>query len=155
MYAGDSRLYVDSSVVIPVSSSETQAATVFDLTSTHLYETILSSAISTVPTIISTTSPITSTSSTSPTTTSSRDTSNSDGLSTGAKGSIGARVGACALLLAGAAYLFYRRSRKAKDSHEHASYQTDPKQYSKLTSVAVAHYAADGGYNRPYSEATI
>jgi hypothetical protein len=154
LYAGDSGLYVDGSVVIPVSSSETQAATVFDSTSTHLYETISSSAISTVPTIISTTSPVISTSSTSPTTTSSGDTSDGDGLSTGAKGGIGAGVGACALLLAGAAYLFYRRSRKAKDSHEHASYQTDPEQYSKPTGVAVAHHAADGGYNRPYSEAT-
>jgi hypothetical protein len=154
LYAGDSGLYVDGSVVIPVSSSETQAATVFDSTSTHLYETISSSAISTVPTIISTTSPVISTSSTSPTTTSSGDTSDGDGLSTGAKGGIGAGVGACALLLAGAAYLFYRRSHKAKDSHEHASYQTDPEQYSKPTGVAVAHHAADGGYNRPYSEAT-
>lgn len=80
-------------------------------------------------------------------------TGDDGGLSTGAKAGIGVGVGVGAILVAAAAYLFYRNHRKMKDLNARLSYQPESQQYSKPAGVAVAHHTGNE-FNSPYSEAT-
>ncbi|KAI4660216.1 uncharacterized protein J4E78_004916 [Alternaria triticimaculans] len=71
-----------------------------------------------------------------------------------AKAGIGAGIGVSAVLVAAAAYLFYRNHRKLKDLNSRLSYQSQAEQFNKPPGVAVAPHGSNG-YERPYSEATM
>ena len=140
---------------VTISSVATQPASVFASASTVTYERTTTSASAsgtastpvntgnTVPPTVTPTNPVVTTSS-----------SDSTGLSTGAKAGIGAGIGVSALLVAAAAYLFYRNHRKLKDLNARLSYQSQAEQFNKPPGVAVAPHGSNG-YERPYSEATM
>ncbi|KAH6860610.1 hypothetical protein BKA58DRAFT_36730 [Alternaria rosae] len=145
------------------SATSSQAASIFALSSTVALNTETSS--SSTPTPTPSTTPISSPASTvpsapsTPTPTGPIDTTatgadNSGGLSAGAKAGIGAGVAVGALLVAVAAYVFYRNHRKMKDMNTRMSYQpeAEAQQYEKPPGVTVAHHAVDGD-TKPYNNA--
>ncbi|KAI4917404.1 hypothetical protein J4E85_009922 [Alternaria conjuncta] len=129
---------------VTISSVATQPASVFASASTVTYErtTTSASASGTASTAVNTgnTAPPTVTP-TNPVVTAT--TSDSAGLSTGAKAGIGAGIGVSAVLVAAAAYLFYRNHRKLKDLNSRLSYQSQAEQFNKPPGVAVAPYRSN------------
>ncbi|KAI4606665.1 hypothetical protein J4E83_010038 [Alternaria metachromatica] len=149
---GTTTIYAAS---ITISSVATQPASVFASASTVTYErtTTSASAPSTASNPVNTgdTAPPTVTPTNPVVTTSSSD---SAGLSTAAKAGIGAGIGVSALLVAAAAYLFYRNHRKLKDLNARLGYQSQAELFDKPPGVAVAPHGSNA-YERPYSEATM
>ncbi|KAI4947749.1 hypothetical protein J4E91_006572 [Alternaria rosae] len=140
---------------VTINSIATQAASLFASASTVTYKRTTTSASAsgtasnpvntgtTAPPTVTPTNPVVTTS-----------LSDSAGLSTGAKAGIGAGIGVSALLIATAAYLFYRNHRKLKDLNARLSYQSQAGHFNKPPDVAVAPHGSNG-YERPYSEATM
>jgi len=149
---GTTTIYASS---VTISSVATQPASIFALSSTVTYERTTTSApasgTASTPANTGNTAPPTVTPTNPVVTTTSSD---SAGLSTGAKAGIGAGIGVSALLVAAAAYLFYRNHRKLKDLNARLSYQSQAEQFNKPPGVAVAPHGSNG-YERPYSEATM
>jgi len=145
------------------SATTSQAASVFALSSTVALNSEASSSPTSTP--APSTTPISSPASTIPSTpstptptgpidTTASGADDSSGLSTGAKAGIGAGVAVGALLVAAAAFLFYRNRRKMKDMNTRISYQpeAEAQQYEKPPGVAVAHHAVDRD-TKSYSDA--
>ncbi|KAI4646096.1 uncharacterized protein J4E79_010604 [Alternaria viburni] len=149
---GTTTIYASS---VTISSVATQPASIFALSSTVTYERTTTSApasgTASTPANTGNTAPPTVTPTNPVVTTTSSD---SAGLSTGAKAGIGAGIGVSALLVAAAAYLFYRNHRKLKDLNARLSYQSQAEQFNKPPGVAVAPHGSNGN-ERPYSEATM
>jgi hypothetical protein len=139
---------------IGVTSAATQTAALYALSSTRPYDPVTTPSATPTPSSISGlgTGPSSALPTATPTGPTITGTSDNSGLSTGAKAGIGAGVAVGALLVAAAAYMFYRNHRKMKALNARVSQQSETQEYSKPAGVAVAHHAGDG-YNRPYSDA--
>ncbi|CAN9171717.1 unnamed protein product [Alternaria alternata] len=135
---------------IGVTSDPTHSASIMAMSSTAAKDPVMTPSTTPAPSVTPSSAAPTTTP-TDPKVTGS--TGDGGSLSTGAKAGIGVGVGVGAILVAAAAYLFYRNHRKMKDLNARLSYQSESQQYSKPAGVAVAHHAGNE-YNSPYSEAT-